>query len=426
MRKFHFKSDLNKHTILLLLFISFAQCMAYPIRYGDFRYGAEAGNRIFHNLDPYINNTEIMSPRFGYIAPLAMYAFAQVVPTFLGVIIIRTVSLFSIYKLLKRLFRNQKTLQVQFLFSILLWTTPIRALIDDGQYTGLLIGLFLLAEHLSQKDSSNRFTRIILLTLASICIILGVDIRPHLFLPAILFWLVNSKKYKFVFLTAVSYLLIRFSIDLLSPFNLNSKQIKILMSVNSQDLFEDITTSFWRVLEYFLLNLNVPNGFPIVLWLIFILIIITRIEFKNTNAILSAGIGSLIFTYVHPYDFLYLGIAIIYANHKKNWQNVLWLCALFLLIFPKSGTSFVLNFVYGAVVVFILRLGRSHHMFDAHNKLLFRSLVIAFGLSLLLTQINARVNSDTYTQTALLLAEISVLAVVAFFKPENKLYRIFR
>ena len=139
--KFFFKT----YSLFLVLFISVAQCMFYPLNYMYYGIYAEAGNRIIHGLDPYSEGSADGAFRSGYVAPLVLWLFTELSPVFLGVFILRILSLFSLYKLVQSLAPELNRLQIQFVFSILLWTTPIRAIISNTQLTGILIGIYLLA-----------------------------------------------------------------------------------------------------------------------------------------------------------------------------------------------------------------------------------------------------------------------------------------
>ncbi len=399
-----------------LLIISIAQCMIYPLNYSDYGIYAEAGDRIIHGFDPYSSGSLDGAFRSGYVAPLLLWFFTQLVPVSLGVIAIRLLSLFSIYKLVQSLDLKLNRSQTQFLFSLLLWTTPVRAIISNTQLTGLLVGIYLLATWMPERISPRVFLRGIILTLSSLLMIIGLDLRPQLFLPAILIWAVYNKKCRFALLTLAFYLSLRLLIDFASPFNLNSNEINILSSLNSQDLSKSDTTSFLRVVQYFGHNSHLANIYSLVIWITFMLIAAKKIAYKNSYAIFISGLGSLFLTFVHPYDFVFIAIVIIFENQKRNWSNLLWLWGLFLLIFPKSGSQILLNLGFGLVCILLILIGKAKHGDIKYAKSDVQTLILAFSLSLLSSSVIARYSNEPIFHSALQLAVVTSLVVIAYAK----------
>ena len=402
------------YSLFLVLFISVAQCMFYPLNYMDYGIYAEAGNRIIHGFDPYSEGSVDGAFRSGYVAPLVLWLFTELSPVFLGVFVLRILSLFSLYKLVQSLAPELNRLQIQFLFSILLWTTPIRAMISNTQLTGILIGIYLLATWLCMRSSSRIATLVVQKSISSLLIVIGIDIRPQLFLPAIFIWVVCFSKYRFALLTLVLYLIFRFLIDFASPFNLNSSEINILQSLSSQDLSRSDTTSFWRVIQYFITNSNFANLYSIILWIVVMIIMTKKIRYNYSKGILIAGIGSLFLTFVHPYDYVFLAMIVIFENQKKKWNNILWLWILFLLIFPKSGSSFIINVIFGTILILIIIFGKRKEIYFNSINLHSQAFILAFPLSLLSSGIIARYVNEPIFHAALQLSIVTALVVIAY------------
>lgn len=408
--KFFFKT----YSSFLVLFISVVQCMFYPLNYSDYGIYAEAGDRVIHGFDPYSEGSVDGAFRSGYVAPLVLWLFTELFPVFLGVFVLRILSLFSIYKLVQSLAPELNRLQIQFLFSILLWTTPIRAMISNTQLTGILIGLYLLATWLYMRSSSRIATLVVQKAMSSLLIVIGIDIRPQLFLPAIFIWVVCFSKYRFALLTLLLYLIFRLLIDFASPFNLNSSQISILKSLSSQELSMSDTTSFWRVIQYFITNSNFANLFSIILWIVVLMILTKQVSYNYSKGIMIAGIGSLFLTFVHPYDYLYIALIVVLENHKKKWDSIFWLWILFLLIFPKSGSSFILNLIYGTILILIMIFGKRKEIYFNSINLHSQAIILAFSLSLLSSGIIARNVNEPIFHAALHLFIVTALVAIGY------------
>jgi len=396
----------------LVLFISVVQCMSYPLNYMDFAIYAQAGNRIIHGLDPYIAGTLDGAFRSGYVAPLVLWLFTESFPVFLGVFFLRILSLFSLYKLVQSLAPELNRLQIQAIFSILLWTTPVRAIISNTQLTGILIGIYLLATWLCLRSTSRISIFVVQKAFSSLLIIIGIDIRPQLFLPAILIWVFCFSKYRFALLTIVLYLFFRFLIDFASPFNLNSREITILQSLNSQDLSESDTTSFLRVIQYFFTDSYLAI-FSIIIWALVLIIMTKLIRLNCSKGIMIAGIGSLFLTFVHPYDYVFLAVIVIFENQKRKWNSILWLWALFLLIFPKSGLTFMINLIFGIILILIILYVKREEIHFNSVSLPSQAFVLAFPLSLLSSGVIARYANEPIFHAALQLSVVSALVVIA-------------
>ena len=387
--------------------------MSYPLDYMDFAIYAEAGNRIVHGLDPYIEGSIDGAFRSGYVAPLALWLFTELFPVFLGVFFIRILSLFSLYKLVQSLAPELNRLQIQAIFSILLWTTPIRAIISNTQLTGILIGIYLLATWLCTRSTSRISTLVVQKAISIFLIIIGIDIRPHLFVPAVLIWVVCFSKYRFALLTIVLYLLSRFLIDFASPFNLNSSEISILQSLNSQDLSKSDTTSFLRVIQYFTNDSNFAI-YSVIIWALLIVFMTKQIRCSYSKGIMIAGIGSLFLTFVHPYDYVFLAVIVIFENQKRKWNSTLWLWALFLLIFPKSGLVLTFNLFFGIILILIILYCKRIEIQFNSVSLPSQAFVLAYPLSLLSSGVIARYANEPIFHAALQLSVVGALVVVSY------------
>lgn len=380
----------------------------------DYGIYAEAGNLIIHGFDPYSGGSVDGAFRSGYVAPLVLWFFTELSPVFLGVLVLRILSLLSIYKLVQSLAPELNRFQIQFLFSILLWTTPIRAMISATQLTGILIGIYLLATWLCVRSSSRISIHVVQSTISSLLIIIGIDIRPQLFLPAIFIWVVRFSKYRFALITLALYLIFRLLIDFASPFNLHSSEISILKSLNSQDLSRSDTTSFLRVIQYFITNSNFANLYSIILWIVVMIIMTKKISYNYSKGIMIAGIGSLFLTFVHPYDYVFIAMIVIFENQKRKWNNILWLWTLFLLIFPKSGSSFMINLIFGTILILIIIFGKRKGIYFSSISLHSQAFILAFPLSLLSSGVIARYANEPIFHAALQLSIVTSLVVIAY------------
>jgi hypothetical protein len=126
-----------------------------------------------------------------------------------------------------------------------------------------------------------------------------------------------------------------------------------------------------------------------------------QIRYKNSKGIMIAGIGSLFLTFVHPYDYLFIALIVVLENQKKKWNSTLWLWILFLLVFPKSGSSFILNLIYGTILISIMIFGKRKEIYFNSINLHSQAVILAFPLSLLSSGIIARYVNEPIFHAAL-------------------------
>jgi hypothetical protein len=137
------------------------------------------------------------------------------------------------------------------------------------------------------------------------------------------------------------------------------------------------------------------------------------IRLNCSKGIMIAGIGSLFLTFVHPYDYVFLAVIVIFENQKRKWNSILWLWALFLLIFPKSGLTFMINLIFGIILILIILYVKREEIHFNSVSLPSQAFVLAFPLSLLSSGVIARYANEPIFHAALQLSVVSALVVIA-------------
>lgn len=145
------------------------------------------------------------------------------------------------------------------------------------------------------------------------------------------------------------------------------------------------------------------------------MIIMTKqTRYNYSKGIMIAGIGSLFLTFVHPYDYVFIAVIVILENQKRKWDSILWLWTLFLLIFPKSGSSFFLNLIFGTILILFIIFGKRKEIYFKSINLHSQAFIFAFPLSLLSSGIIAQYVNEPIFHAALQLSIVTALVVIAY------------
>ena len=256
-------------------------------------------------------------------------------------------------------------------FSIVLLTSPIRALVASVQHTGIIFGLLILGYYLASKQIQRGLlsnSPVLKNILASLCFALSLEIKWQLALPFILVLGIASSNTKLLFFTVLSIAFMRVGIDLWVGRVLEIDQLNVwkIQKLDSQAISEQVSP--WKFLGYiFPISLDwFTVSFIVYLLLICLLIFkIPRIELRA--ALFFSLLVPIITAYIHLYDIVILPILLTYwALLKfKSFPNVFNLGLMLLPTKIDLSSGIIKSFVYVlAIFAIAMFIGETLKFFD--------------------------------------------------------------
>jgi hypothetical protein len=222
------------------------------------------------------------------------------------------------------------------ILSVLLFTSPIRALTANVQHTGVILGSCILATYLFAKKKNNK--NIFFLNFIGCSLfIFALEIKPQIAFPFIITWFIINRRLAMFFAFIGEIFVIHVSIDLWVRDILELKLLGVweLMHTNPQAISEQI--SIWKLLGLFssldLLQIS------FMLYAIILITIISAAFVKPSNQLLKfALVIPMLTAYLHLYDIIIIAIIICYwlvENKNKFYATFL----LGMLIIPTNLNS---------------------------------------------------------------------------------------
>jgi hypothetical protein len=361
------------------LVISVAFCLFHPLTFNDYGIYLAAGKRLLNNQNPYADPLF----RSGYLAATLFYFYSLLIPAKVGILLIRTFSLFALFRLIRFSVKDISTKSQIFCFSLILWSTPVRALIADTQVTGILIALFLGANSFSFALRPSKIFFYGKNFMCSLLFLISVDIRPQLAIVVLIIWVAQNKKYFLGAYTLLSWIVLRISVGHLCHKNFNYIEIHQLLAINKWYLPNSDSTSFWRLAEYWGMSPSAAADIAIFLFGITFLFAFYNANLKSNLAFITASLTPLLLTYSHPYDFIFLVLPIVIrvSANVLNLKSISLAAALFIICLPKNGVSILENLAMDFMLLMACLMVPKGKTIRHQNTQLFPRLIFSAFLS---------------------------------------------
>jgi hypothetical protein len=368
-----------------------------PFKLNDFEIYAKAGKCILNNCNPYLDPNY----RSGVVTSILLSLLTHI-PNFLLISSIFFLDLTTLFLLIKfERFRSpHQSKDTIYLLIFIILTEFFRSLIWDMQIT-LLIGLLAyLIDFLQGKKTKNlrSIPRILIISTGFVFLI---DVRPQFGLIFLFLFLAKYRRFEYLFssvlLYAISYLLI----DKINKNDLLKSQF-IQLKLNAKvSLLGGDSTSPLRIVFSLCHNIFLVNllSFGIIVLLLYLM------SSRNVNNIvLGAGICTLFFSYVHPYDFIFLGIFL--GQKFFETKNTFLLTIAFLISTSPASQNFQQNMLYLSMSVIFLA-------FFAVQK---RIIVFSALLYIPIFLVNASMHLELTSYHSIKFSEILFLSIYAELK----------
>ena len=354
-------------------------------------------------LDPFFLNGFAIAFPYSFLK----YVLGSLLFVRLYVLLNICLLVYVFFELSKKAFSLRNRL---FLCLILLISSPMRAMVDSVQHTGLLIAcIYFSFKIFLNLEGADQFVSLKKNLLASFLVFIVFELKPHFCLFIILI-LVTKRKLRIVllyFFVIFTVTHIGISISLKMPLDLY--WIERLMGRSGETTMANSReNSLWTLFGTVL-------GYP-VFWLVssvllfVVLIIFTLVRFRHKpftmEYLIPVLIAPLSLAYVHTYDLLavifLLATSAQFAKSPK-FSDGLWL----LLLLPTLSRDLVL--IGGSVLLFVL-VSIVRHQRISSGSWFFYSLIITYYLlvDFYVSDVGLRVN--------ILLSVITIYSFALFGK----------
>ncbi len=291
----------------------------------------------------------------------------------------------------------------------LLSTSPIRAMVDSVQHSGVVLGLiylFLKLQQMVEDRSKNISSRSV--WLMPLLLIIPFELKPQLLIPVlvVIFFRKNSRNVVFRFICYE--LILHISVSLVYRMPLDYFWVVRLLGRSSETTSSiSRENSLWSVVG----SISGHHTFWLfVSFAVYIsVVLLTALKFRNRKiefpVFLTTSLSPLLLAYVHTYDFAIISImSMLMFSYRMNFIGRDSL--LLLLLLPTLQFE-LRNFLIAAAIYMFFRVRKNNL---SSNYLLESTLTLALFLVINFFM------EDTGTRVNLILSAIVVLAWVLFFR----------
>jgi hypothetical protein len=226
-----------------------------------------------------------------------------------------------------------------------------RALLGNGQVTGLVLGLFAIGITLAKRNYS--------VFVVMLPIWLAAEVKPQLALGFIALFLFQGMIQKERILVLGSYIFLSHTfVELKFAGNINYLWVQKLLKYSSASLRQGYEISYWKAIAIYSGNpilVRALSTFFIVLTLGFIIAMAKR--GRTDWALFIAILLPLQNTYLHLYDLAPLGVLVILGIYTYRTILMLITFCIFLQFFPLKLTTQVI--IAGVLIFFLTAINKN-------------------------------------------------------------------
>lgn len=312
---------------------------------GDFGDFVNAGKMIWQKTDPYSHLMYVNSP----VSAVVAYGLNKAFPFLFFPIFWQFLNLSGLFFFFKTVVQKDFHRVLPLVFAGFAFLNVTRALLGNGQVTGLILGLIAIGMNLAR----NRFSVFFVM----LPIWLAVEVKPQLALGFVAIILFQRKIQNKRILVLASYIFMsHVLVQLKFAGNINYLWIQKLLKYSSASLKQGYEISYWKAIAIY-------SGFtsPIrVLSTIFILatvgfIIVMAKRGRMDWAFFIAILLPLQNTYLHLYDLAPLGVMAILGIWVYREFQMLITFSIFLQFFPLSLASQIFVTLLFVSLLFLLK-----------------------------------------------------------------------
>jgi len=266
----------------------------------------DAGKNIINRESPYtIPNPYGTSPGLIFLFINKVAIFNLTIP------IIIILNLAGYFFLIKFIFPNLNNIQYLIFINVSLLTSPIRALVDNLQNNGIIIGSALVGIYFHKLYKLNH--KSICMNLSAICIIFSLEMKPQIILPLIVIYLAQQRNWNLILRIIFIFLLIRISLDLWTGRILEFEQYQIWKNMRTNSLAIKEQISPWKALDV-LVPFNI-DWFSVSFFVVFLSTLILAFfsfKSKSNKFLVIALFIPLLSGYLQYYSLLPLIVLLIF------------------------------------------------------------------------------------------------------------------
>jgi len=314
---------------------------------GDFGDFVNAGRMIWQNTDPYSHLMYVNSP----VSAVVVYGLNNAFPFLFFPLFWQTLNLAGLIFFFKTFVRKDARHALPLVFAGFAFLNVTRALLGNGQVTGLVLGLFAIGITLAKRKYS--------VFVVMLPIWLAAEVKPQLALGFIALFLFQGRIQKERILVLGSYIFLSHTlVELKFAGNINYLWVQKLLKYSSASLTQGYEISYWKAIAIYLGN-SIPvrafSTFFIFLTLGFIIVMAKR--GRTDWALFIAILLPLQNTYLHLYDLAPLGVLAILGIYTHRTILMLITFCIFLQFFPLKLTTQVI--IAGVLIIFLLAIKKN-------------------------------------------------------------------
>ncbi len=338
----------NKKIILLLLILTISVAYLISIRYGtlgDASIYLTAGREISLRNDPYLGEF-----RSGPVGAISLYIFSTLLPRATIEIVFQLLNLSGIFYFARRIIPKTNNEVFLVILILLTWSSPVREMIFVHQLNGIALGLATIALF-TAMNFKKRLTRYTVHSLQSLCLLVSLELKPHLVVPIILYIVVKNKKYSLLLRTTILGLILHLVINIYTSLPLEIlayRKIVDISAIGSSTEWNEIT-NIWTVFDYFIPAYNFWYSTAVAASIISIILILKNSS-KNQSLLpltLCAVFPAItIYSQLHQMILISILICTSLVINKVNFLSVI---ALLFLFVPLEITN-PRNWIFLAVI----------------------------------------------------------------------------
>jgi hypothetical protein len=311
---------------------------------GDFGDFVNAGRMIWQNTDPYSHLMYVNSP----VSAVVVYGLNNAFPFLFFPLFWQTLNLAGLIFFFKTFVRKDARRALPLVFAGFAFLNVTRALLGNGQVTGLVLGLFAIGITLAKRKFS--------VFVVMLPIWLAAEVKPQLALGFIALFLFQGRIQKERILVLGSYIFLSHTlVELKFAGNINYLWVQKLLKYSSASLTQGYEISYWKAIAIYFGN-SIPvrafSTFFIFLTLGFIIVMAKK--GRTDWALFIAILLPLQNTYLHLYDLAPLGVLAILGIYTHRSILMLITFCIFLQFFPLKLTTQVI--IAGVLIIFLLAI----------------------------------------------------------------------
>jgi hypothetical protein len=362
----YLKNRISQKTIRtgLLTFITLeliALTLHFSKNLGDFAGYVEAGRDISHQIDPYTHTMYTNSSVSAYL----LYLLNRYILLFRVGFPFQILNVAGIFYFLKKTLPHRSINSLLFLLSLVLATSPIRALFGNVQVTGVVLGLVALS-------LATKKTSIALEPLAAFPAWLAFEIKPQLAVPFLIYiFFVRGKRLSFVITVSALILSSHLLVDYIFGSALEGSWLHKMSTFSGNSLKVGYEISVWKIASIHLGHIAIFKAVTLFVIIIYLVLVVIFSQRSPQTALILSLTFPLVNTYAHLYDYVEIAVALILITQLRNKNFYVGLIPMF-LIFPLSLKTFCVGLITQLVYVALL-------LFKEKISTLFWLVVLFFG-----------------------------------------------